>query len=290
VALLFFQVASSYVGGRGISGEPVVYGAQRVARDHSELIETLDQMGISRVRANYWVGYRLAFETMQRITFTVLGEPTQARILRYEEKDPVTRALLPLVLVQSEVAVVKPALGRFGYSFKEQRAGEYTILYDLKNEIPQDEAINFGAHSYQARASGANDPALALDGRVDTRWGSGGPQSPGQTFEVEFNVPTIISGVKYSYGSWFNDRPAELQVEVEDPSGVRSVVLSRRESPGTLHLSARDPHFTLRFTPFLVKKIILTQMGRHPVLDWSIAELSFFGPKNDLPLKEVSNG
>jgi len=188
------------------------------------------------------------------------------------------------------VAVVKPALGRFGYSFKEQRAGEYTILYDLKNEIPQDEAINFGAHSYQARASGANDPALALDGRVDTRWGSGGPQSPGQTFEVEFNVPTIISGVKYSYGSWFNDRPAELQVEVEDPSGVRSVVLSRRESPGTLHLSARDPHFTLRFTPFLVKKIILTQMGRHPVLDWSIAELSFFGPKNDLPLKEVSNG
>jgi hypothetical protein len=289
-ALLCFQVASSYVGGRGISGEPVVYGGQRVARDHGELIDTLDRMGISRIRANYWVGYRLAFETKQRITFTVLGEPTQARIPRYEETDPVNRALLPLVLVQSEVAVVKPALGRFGYSFKEQRAGEYTILYDLKNEVPQDEAINLATHSYQAHAYGVNDPALALDGRVDTRWGSGGPQSPGQTFEVEFNEATIIDGVRYSYGAWFNDRPAELQVEVEDSSGTRSVVLSRRESPGALHLSARDPYFTLRFNPTLVKKVILTQMGRHPVLDWSIAELSFFGPKNDLPLKELSNG
>jgi hypothetical protein len=283
-------VASSYVGGRGISGEPVVYGGQRVARDHDALIETLDRMGISRVRTNYWIGYRLAFETNQRITFTVLGEPTQARISRYEETDSVRRALLPLVLVQSELVVVKPALNRFGYSFKEQRAGEYTILYDLKSELPEGLPMTLRTDSYQVRASGLNNPARALDGRLDTRWGTGEPQSPGQVFEVEFKEPILIDGVRYSYGAWFNDRPAELQVEIEDPSGVRSVVLSRKESPGAQHLSAREPYFTLRFNPTLLKKVVLTQEGRHPILDWSIAELSFLGPNGGEALKEDPNG
>ena len=288
-ALLCFQLAASYAGGRGISGEPVVYGGQRVARDHGVLVQTLDRLGISRVRTNYWIGYRLAFETKQRITFTVLGEPTQARITRYEEPDAIKRALLPLLLVQSEVVVVKPALNRFGYSFKEERAGEYTILYDLKSEFAADEPIVLSAESYQARAFGPNDPALALDGKIETRWGSGGPQTPGQTFEVDFKAPLLVNGVRYSYGAWFSDRPAELQVEVEDQSGVRYVVLSRKESPGALHLSAREPYFTLRFTPALVRKVILTQMGRHPVLDWSIAEFSLLGPKEDTLLREASN-
>jgi hypothetical protein len=83
--------------------------------------------------------------------------------------------------------------------------------------------------------------------------------------------------VRYAYGAWFNDRPAELKVEVEDLQGARTVVLSQRESPGAMHLSARDPYFTLRFQPILARKVILTQLGRHPVLDWSIAEVSLLG-------------
>ncbi|MFN4897023.1 MAG: glycosyltransferase family 39 protein [Pseudomonadota bacterium] len=286
VALLSFQFAASYVGGRGISGEPVVFGGQRVARDHTELIQQLDQLGISRVRTNYWIGYRLAFETEERITFTLLGEPTQARIPRYEETDPETRALLPLVLVQSEVVVVKPALKRFGYQFREARAGEYSVLYDLRSEFPPSEQIDLGTIVSEARASSGALPRQAIDGSVDTRWGSAAPQTPGQTFELEFATPRVIDGLRYSYGAWFNDRPVELKVEIEDQAGARTVVLSQREWPGAMHLSVREPGFTLRFAPTVARRVILTQLGRHPILDWSIAEIALlsqsqWGAEND---------
>jgi hypothetical protein len=277
VALLSFQLVSCYVGGRGLSGEPVVFGGQRVARDHAPLIATLDQLGITRVRTNYWIGYRLAFETGERITFTVLGEPTQARIPRYEESNHETRGNLPLVLVESEVVVVRPALKRFGYTFKEQRAGEYYVIFDLKQELSPGEIIALKTVGYQVRASGSNPAEAAVDGDLTTRWGTGSPQSPGQSFEIELSRPVAVEGVRYAYGAWFNDRPAELKVEVEDLQGARTVVLSQRESPGALHLSARDPYFTLRFQPIVAHKVILTQLGRHPVLDWSIAEVSLIG-------------
>jgi hypothetical protein len=278
IALIAFQIASSYYGGRGLSGEPIVFGGQRVARDHRALIERLGQLGISRIRANYWIGYRLAFETEERVTFTVLGEPTQARIPRYEENDLDKRAVLPLVLVQSEAVVVEPVLKRFGFSFKGERVGEYSILYDLKSEIPPVEPLEIKSVGYIAKASGANVPDNALDGDITTRWGTGSPQSPGQSFEIELLKPQEISGVRYFYGAWFNDRPVELRVEVEDLVGARTVVLSQRESPGAMHLSARDPYFTLRFAPVVARKIILTQLGRHAVLDWSIAEVQLMGP------------
>lgn len=281
VALLAFQVASSYYGGRGLSGEPVVFGGQRVARDHSTLIEKLERLGISRIRANYWIGYRLAFETEERITFTVLGEPTQARIPRYEENDLDKRALLPMVLVQSEAVVVEPALKRFGFSFKAERVGDYSIVYDIKSESPPAEPLNLKSVGYTAKASGANLAGNALDGDVGTRWGTGSPQSPGQSFEIELSKPQEIVGVRYFYGAWFNDRAVELKVEVEDSAGVRTVVLSQRESPGAMHISARDPYFTLRFAPVLAHKMILTQLGRHAVLDWSIAEIQIMTLKGE---------
>ncbi len=277
VSLLIFQVASCYVGGRGLSGEPVIFGGQRVARDHLPLIASLDRLGITRVRTNYWIGYRLAFETGERVTFTVLGEPTQARIPRYEENDLQTRGELPLILVESEVVVVRPALKRFGYKFQEERSGEYYIIFDLEQKFPSAEILDLKSIGYRVRASGSNQAEAAVDGDLTTRWGTGAPQSPGQSFEVELLNPVSIDGVRYAYGAWFNDRPAELKVEVEDSSGTRTVVLSQRESPGALHLSARDPYFTLRFAPIMARKVILTQLGRHPVLDWSIAEISLTG-------------
>lgn len=277
IALLVFQLASCYVGGRGLSGEPVVFGGQRVARDHAPLIATLDRLGITRVRTNYWIGYRLAFETDERVTFTVLGEPTQARIPRYEESDLEARGELPLVLVESEVVVVRPVLKRLGYTFQEARGGEYYVIFDIKQSFGPAELLNLKALGYRVRASGSNPAEAGVDGDLSTRWGTGAPQSPGQNFEIELSRPVFIEGVRYVYGAWFNDRPAELKVEVEDHQGTRTVVLSQRESPGAMHLSARDPYFTLRFVPILARKVILTQLGRHPVLDWSIGELELLG-------------
>lgn len=271
--LLTFQLSASYLGGRAIGGEPFVFGGQRVAHNHRPVIETLNRLGISRIRANYWIGYRLAFESEERITFTVLGEPTQARIARYEEPTLERRELLPLLLVQAEYAVVKPALARGGFSFIEERAGDYYLIYQIRREFKDQEVLDIRRVGFSSIASGNNPPEGALDGDIKTRWGTGAPQTTGQSFEIELSQAAFITGIRYHYGEWFNDRPVELKVEVEDGSGVRRVVLSRRESPGIIHLSTREPFFTLRFSPILAKRIVLTQLGNHHVLDWSIAEL-----------------
>lgn len=276
LSLLSFQVAASYTGGRGITGEPMVFGGHRVARDHAPLIDTLEKLGISQVRTNYWIGYRLAFESEEKIVFTVLGEPTQVRIPRYEELDARRRAELPLVLVQAEVAVVKPALKRFGYSFKEVRAGEYTIIYNVKESGVSSRELDLDSIGYVARASGSTPAKRALDRDDATRWGTGEPQRPGQMFEIELSRPVDLTGISYVFGQWASDKPAELQVEIEDERGQRIVVLSQRESPGAMHLVTREPQLTLRFEPIRARKVVLKQLGRHPVLDWSIAELLLY--------------
>jgi hypothetical protein len=271
--LLSFQLSSSYLGGRAVGGEPFVFGGQRVARNHEIVIEALEGLGIHHVRTNYWIGYRLAFESNERITFTVLGEPTQARISRYEEPSLEKRELLPLLLVQAEHAVVRPALARSGFAFKEERVGDYFLIYNISPAFKVQHHLDLERVGISAKASGSNSPRGALDGDLKTRWGSGAPQTAGQSFEIELARSVSISGIRYHYGEWFNDRPVELKVEVEGDNGERSVVLSRRESPGIIHLSTRDPFFTLRFNPILAKRVILTQSGSHPVLDWSIGEI-----------------
>lgn len=38
------------------------------------------------IRTNYWIGYRLAFETEERVRFVVFQEPGQVRLPDYEEQ------------------------------------------------------------------------------------------------------------------------------------------------------------------------------------------------------------
>jgi len=51
--VLGINAASAYLGGRAIAGEPIVFNGERVARDHSELIRALDELGLTYVRTNY---------------------------------------------------------------------------------------------------------------------------------------------------------------------------------------------------------------------------------------------
>jgi hypothetical protein len=279
VALVAFQLSSAYVGGRGVAGEPVVFAGERVARDHAPLIETLYSLGISRVRTNYWIGYRLAFETKETIIFSQIGEPLQVRMPEYEHASSEERELWPLVLVRGQVQLVTAALRRMGISFSQRTAGEYVILHDLARLMPESQRITLAPDEFVVQASGPQDPKLALDGRADTRWGSGGPQAPGQSFVVELREPAMIEGIGYTFGQWWADRPRELKIEIEDTAGVRSVVLSPFEAKGAFELSIIDGAFVVRIQPTRVKRVILSQLARDSVFDWSIAELSLLGQR-----------
>jgi hypothetical protein len=232
-------------------------------------------LGISQVRTNYWIGYRLAFETGERVKFLVLQEPRQVRIPGYEVL-PAGGAedLLPLVLVPAERPIFIGALTTLGYTFEERSASGYVVLYNLKRPHLDLHPIEAGAISV-VNGVGSIPGATAMDGDESTRWATGAPQREGQTFEVLFKDPQKLAALEYSLGSWGSDYPRGLRIETEDASGVRTVLLTDEEYQ-RLQAFWKGEVFRFWFPTRTVRRVIFSQVGRHPILDWSIAELRFF--------------
>lgn len=274
-SVIAINLLSCYWGGRALPGEPAVFEGDRVRRDHAELNTTLTNLGISLVRTNYWIGYRLAFETAERVKFLVLQEPRQVRLPEYELLPAgVSEDLVPLLLVPSERSIFVGALTSLGYSFEERSIDGYVLIYNLTRPKLDLRPIEGDAVS-MVTGVGANAAAAALDGNEATRWATGAPQRDGQSFEVLFREPQSLAALEYSLGGWGQDYPRALRIETEDGMGRRELLLSNEEYQRLLAFWKGD---VLRFwfAPRKVRRVILTQTGRHPILDWSIAELRFY--------------
>ncbi len=275
--MVALNIASSYAGGRAIPGEPIVFNGERVSRDHTDIIRILETLGISKVRTNYWIGYRLAFETNERVTFLVFEAPKQVRIPEYESvKSPRERFVVPLLLVPSERAAYGPALSRLGYSYKEVFASGYYLLYEIKREGSASVPVP-PSKVKSAQAWGTNAPGLAIDGDLTTRWGSGGYQRPGQSFGITFKEPTVVSGFEYSLAGWPQDFPRGLRVEVVDDVGATQTVLSADDFRSLAPLFESGEYW-IPLSPVKARSITFIQTGNHPILDWSIAEIAILQP------------
>jgi hypothetical protein len=209
------------------------------------------------------------------VKFLVLQEPRQVRIPEYQVLPAgVTVDLVPLLLVPSEQPIFLGALTKLGYSFEERSVSGYVLIHNIKRPNLALHQIESGAGSI-ATAVGPNSAGAALDGSEATRWATGAPQRDGQSFEVLFKEPQPLAALEYSLGSWGQDYPRALRIEIEDATGGREVLLTNEEYQRLLAFWKGDV-FRLWFSPRKVRRVILTQMGRHPILDWSIAELRFF--------------
>lgn len=275
--VLAFHLMGSYWNGRAVTGEPVAFAGQRVAKDHGPVIETLDGLGIREIRTNYWIGYRLAFETGELITFVVLNEPNQIRIPEYQDTAPTPHRLVPLLLVSTELPIVKPALRRLGIEYSEVQAGEYTVLFNLREVYPDVAALPRDVMT-DVEGVGKNDPRAAIDGSSQTRWGTGAPQSPGQSFRVDLAPHTRISGFEYEFGAWPFDMAKVLSLEIEGPQGEKTQFITEREYQGIRHLSWNEPSFVVRFPDIEATKLVLTQTSKDPIWDWSIIEFRVLAP------------
>lgn len=277
VVLLGLNTSSAYLGGRAVAGEPIVFGGERVARDHSELIAALDEMGISYIRTNYWIGYRLAFETGERIIFSMFQEPHQIRIPEYERGlTPEQRESVPMVLVPAEAKLVRRALQAAKIPFSERSAGGYVIVFGIQPP-KRSGAVVALSEVLSASAWGSQDAKLAVDGDRSTRWGTGSPQRPGMAFEVRFRRPIELAGIEYDIGRWPHDSPRGLQVELLHADGSRHVVLDPEDYAAFRYLYQMNGGFRFDFPAEEAVGVILTQTGKDGRMDWSIGELQFVG-------------
>jgi len=274
--LLAINLGTCYFPTRAIPGEPFVFRGERVSHDHSELLAGLEAMGISLVRTNYWIGYRLAFETKERVKFLVFDEPEHVRIPEYEDSVPeLDHDVVPLLLVPGQAVLARRALAALGFTFQERVLSNYVLIYDIRRSdapmhlVPRHEIAG-------AQAFGKQDPAGAFDGDLRTRWGTGAPQAPGQSFRVELKRGVSLVGIGYQIGEFRHDYPRGLTIEVEGVDGSVHTVLTPELHAVVHYYTDHESFFRLVFSPINAKAVILHQTGKHPILDWSIAELRLY--------------
>ena len=281
LGLLGMNVIPAYLPTRALQGEPVVFKGERVEKNHNKLIARLKQLGISKIRTNYWIGYRLAFETNENLTFVVFQEPRTVRIPEYEERiSAEARNELPLVVVPAEALMVRAALRRLGYSFSEERIGGYFLFFG----VHRDDSNLTPVASRDITASsntGTLSPQLVLDGDLSTRWGTGSHQIPGQELEFVFKESTRIAAVQIESGQWAHDYPRGLAIVGIDEQGNQIELLSPKDYSAVRYFAAENGEVRFAFAPTTIRRIVLRQTGSHGIFDWSVAEVSLFTVRAD---------
>jgi hypothetical protein len=275
--ILSLNLASSYLGGLAVPGEPHIFEGERVSRDHTELIQWLDKNNVHWVRTNYWIGYRLAFETEEQIRFSVIGYPYRVRIPEYEDQAKQTPDFeKPFILTPKLGEYVKEGLRDFGYIFKEVSLSGYTVLYSIK---PVESNLHpIPAADFTTSATLHNSESInAVDGNINTRWGSGTHQVPGMKFTAHFNSPRAIRAIEYDLGSWTTDFPRLLSIEcLTSENSVKKLIDTETMRATRFFLELQGEESVLYFAPLQCKELTFEQRGSDPIFDWSIAELKFF--------------
>lgn len=273
--LVGLSLASCYFGGRAVPGEPFVASGERVSPDHRELITWLQEQRIDLVRTNYWIGYRLAFETGEQVRFLMFQEPHQIRIPEYERAAPLIHDEVPLVLVPAQRDPVTRALRLLGFSFEVTERSGYVVVFNIRPRYPDLREVR-GIHRAVA-SHGFELVSGAIDDRDDTRWGSGHHQVPGMVFKVDFDSPQPLRGIRYYLGQWVHDYPRGLVLSAVGADGTTRPILKSGDMAALMYYLAGGGEFTLLFDSVVVTSVILSTEGTHPLFDWSIAELDFFG-------------
>ena len=277
-ALLSVHLLSSYYKGLAIPGEPFIGSeGDRVQRDHKALYAWLNNNNYQHIVTNYWVGYRVAFETNERVTFTRFRQPRSLRVPEYEQvgleylENPV------YVLGAKEAEMVSRVFRDSGFIFRATEVSGYIIFDNLRPIVPRGEQIDLSMATLYA-SSRASWLKNLVDDNINTRWGSGMPQSPNMFIEVELPVNTVISGIDIDMGLWPQDVAAKLLIEAISDSGSRCVLFDRVPD---LELVRDGRTVEINFPVMRTQKIKIFQTANRAVFDWSIAEIRVYAPSKN---------
>lgn len=276
--LVGINLYSYYPGRRMIPGEPFVFQGERASKDHAELLRWLKEHQVQKVHTNYWIGYRLAFETQEAVTFSMFQEPRQVRIPWYEgDLNPDLYFSYPFVLVPSQAKLVKEGLDVLGYEYQEHTISGYVVYFGIRPRAGEraPESLRVVSREFlEVSASHKSEDAWrAIDGQVETRWGTGEPQKPGMEFSLKINPPQTLSRITYKLGGWKHDYPREFSIDLESSTGEKNTVLTPSGARALQYLLDRTSDLSLYLDSFATSKVILRQSGNDAVFDWSIAEL-----------------
>jgi hypothetical protein len=132
-------------------------------------------------------------------------------------------------------------------------------------------------------------PERALDGDLRTRWGTGGPQRPGQFFEIDLGSTEALFELELSLGEYRTDHPRGVRVHLADETGRWRMIASREPWLGEIAWHEGFAYYDggesgvvripLGRNP--ARRVRIEQTGRTSLYDWSIAELCLRGSSGE---------
>jgi O-glycosyl hydrolase len=120
----------------------------------------------------------------------------------------------------------------------------------------------------------SNVPANVLDGNISTRWSSGTAQVPSQWFQVDMQIPQILSGLTIDAGTSTGDYPRGYEIFVSnDGNNWGNAIASGIGSTSAI---------TVTFLPQSARYIKIIQTGSSGSW-WSMAELTAYSAPKGFP-------
>jgi hypothetical protein len=182
----------------------------------------------------------------------------------------------------SQSAVWQKALEVYGARFVRRDLGGVILFDDVAPKAdPTMTALSPANWTVEA-SDGKGAERLALDGRLDTRWGSRVPQRSGMTFTIGFSKPVDLGWVKLRMGRFRTDRARALAFA----TSVDGMTWSRTEVPtvvdgirwqGEIPSENSDGDLDLWVDARGVRFLQLVNLGESSRFDWSIAEIEVDG-------------
>ena len=280
-SLLTINLASSYYPKHALPEQPFIFKGERVAKSHDKLYAWLEKEAYRHIITNYWIGYRVAFDTQEKVKFTVYGTPRSVRIPEYEHEAFADKLPKVYVLSVGEGLILAHTFQRFGMNFRKQKIDGYIVIDQISPVSERGEPIPLFSENIVTSLRQDLVPNM-IDANIDTRWGSGQHQSPNMSVVVFFKQPTIISGLNIKVGKFITDLPQHLIIDAQTEDSNWQAIF---DSQGTVYdpkMSSREElplDWDIYIKPQTFTALRLTQNGEIPIFDWSIAELVVYGSK-----------
>ena len=281
---------SIFNGGLTVSGQPLVYDGARVSKDNQEILTTLENEHISLIRTNYWIGYRIAFETKEAVKFVLFQTPKEARIRSYEQLVISYRQLLelPLLVVPPQAMYIREALKTLGISYRQRFLSGY-VLFDRLSFAWLDHLQKIPVKDFKVTASDSSaEIPLMLDEDDSTRWASHRPQDPSMSIAVTFDAPIKLRMINLALGSFKSDYPRLALLYVIDRDGNERQLFSDSQSKSIDYFFDSMENTGFLLPPEEVSGVKIQQAGKDRLFDWSVAELRLFAEGSEPKSNETA--
>jgi hypothetical protein len=277
-----------------IWSDPVMVERDIHLPDTTPVRQYLADRGIHEAYANYWIAYRITFESGETI---VCAEPYNQRFPGKPVK------FLETVQAATNVAYVYVTARDQGFSADEfvetmaqlgiactrTNVASFTVFHSF--QAPGEEGLSRWAElprtnwTVTATVNGGQAGAM-LDANPWTRWSLGSVQKVGAKVKVDMGDVQNVGRLRIELGAWPTDFPRGYRIRTSVDGKTWSIASERGPLRWNLFwhehhpafISQKGDYLTLPFPVTVARYVEIELTGVSQRFDWSIAELRLFSP------------